>query len=365
MQQERTRRCCALIKFARAAVLENLRAPLAIRDVELPDLLPGQVLVKVHFSGVCRSQLMEVRGCRGEDLWLPHLLGHEGSGEVLAVGAGCTKVKMGDQVILGWVKSEGMDAPGAKYLFNGKVINSGRITTFSNYTIVSESRVVKKPDRLPADVAILFGCALPTGAGMVLNELRPEPGSIVAVLGLGGIGLSALMALSAYSCKQIIAIDTNDEKLKLAKACGATHILNPQRSNVAETIMQITAAGVDICIESGGTVSSIELGFSLVRRGGGRLLFASHPPEGQKISLSPHELISGKQIAGSWGGAAVPDRDIPLIFQIFSDACIPLEQLITKRYRLEDINEALGDLEAGRVFRPLIVMEHNNSKSSE
>lgn len=347
-----------MINITRAAVLEALGKPLVIKEVEIPELLYGQVLVKVFFSGMCRSQLMEVRGGRGEDPWLPHLLGHEGSGEVLAVGEGITKVQPGDEVILGWLKGQGLDAPGAKYHCNGQVINSGRVTTFSNHTIVSESRVVKKPDELSLDVAILFGCALPTGSGMVINELQPAAGSTVAVLGLGGIGLSALMALRAFECKQIIAIDLSDEKLALAKEFGATHIINPTRDDVIERVLRLTNGGVDFCVESAGTVLSIELGFSLVRKGGGKLLFASHPPEGETIKLAPHELISGKQISGSWGGNSMPDRDIPRMFQTFRDGNIPLNRLITKRYRLEQINEALDDLETGKVFRPLIVMDH-------
>lgn len=347
-----------MIRTARAAVLEALDRPLVIREVELPELLSGQVLVKVLFSGVCRSQLMEVRGGRGEDPWLPHLLGHEGSGEVLAVGERVTKVQPGDEVILGWLKGQGLDAPGAKYRCNGRVINSGRVTTFSNYTIVSESRVVKKPDGLPLDVAILFGCALPTGGGMVFNELQPAAGSTVAVLGLGGIGLSALMALRAFKCKQIIAIDLSDEKLALAKEFGATHVINPTRDDVIGRILKLTNGGVDFCVESAGTILSIELGYALIRKGGGKLVFASHPPEGETIKLAPHELISGKQIAGSWGGNSMPDRDIPRMFETVRDGNFPLGRLINKRYPLEQINEALHDLGAGKVFRPLIVMDH-------
>ncbi|MCX6733045.1 MAG: zinc-binding dehydrogenase [Candidatus Roizmanbacteria bacterium] len=345
-------------RYTRAAVLEVLGQPLAIREILLPDLLPGQVLVKVFFSGVCRSQLMEVNGGRGSDPWLPHLLGHEGSGQVLEVGKGVTKVLPGDEVILGWVKGEGLDAPGAKYLCAGQTINSGKVTTFSNYTVVSESRVVRKPSGLPLDVAVLFGCALPTGAGMVLNELQPAVGSSVVVLGLGGIGLSALMALCAFECKDVIAIDLSDEKLALAKEFGATHVLNPSRDNVLEKVLKLTSGGADACVESAGTAASIELGFALIRKGGGKLLFASHPAEGEMIRLAPHELISGKRIAGSWGGGSMPDRDIPRMFKIFSDCNVPLDRLLTRRYRLEEINRALDDLEAGTVFRPLIAMDH-------
>ena len=347
-----------MIKLIRAAILNELGAPLLVEDIVLPDLLFGQVLVKVLFSGACRSQLMEVRGGRGSDPWLPHLLGHEGSGIVASVGDGVTKVKPGDEVILGWLKGEGIDAPGAKYICGDRVINSGRVTTFSNYTIASESRLVKKPAGLPFDTAVLFGCALPTGAGMVLNELKPSREDSVVVLGLGGIGLSALMAAKALGIRKIIAVDVSEDKLQLAKRLGATHTLNSMSEGFRQAALELTNGGADICIESGGQVSTIELGFSLIRRGGGRMLFASHPPEGEMIHLAPHELISGKQIAGSWGGATLPDRDIPRIFDLFKSVDIPFDSLITKHYPLDRINDALDDLEAGRVFRPLIVMEH-------
>ena len=348
-----------MAKTAYAAILNKLGSPLLIEKIELPDLLTGQVLVKVLFSGVCRSQVMEVRGGRGNDPWLPHLLGHEGSGIVIAVGEGVTKVKQDDEVILGWVKGDGLDAAGAKYICGEQVINSGRVTTFCNYTIVSESRLVIKPTSLAFDTAVLFGCALPTGAGMVLNELNPSPDFSVVVLGLGGIGLSALMALKALGVKMIIAIDISEEKLDLAKQLGATHIFNSMSEGFQQAVINLTGGGADMCVESGGQVATIELGFSLIRKNGGKLLFASHPPEGEMIRLAPHELISGKQIAGSWGGATVPDRDIPRMHTIFQNANIPLEALLTKRYTLEQVNEALDDLEAGRVFRPLIVMQHS------
>ncbi len=347
-----------LPRVMKAAVLEKLGEPLVIRDVEVPSLLPGQVLVKVLFSGVCRSQLMEVRGKRGADPWLPHLLGHEGSGIVMAIGEGVTKVAIGDDVILGWVKGDGLDAPGAKYKIGEVIVNSGRVTTFASFTVVSESRLVKKPEHLAFDEAVLFGCALPTGAGMVLNELKLSANSSVAVIGLGGIGISALLALRALNIKKIIAIDISDDKLEFAKRLGASYIFHSQDQGLYESVMSLTNGGVDFCIESGGQVSTIELGFSLIRKGGGELIFASHPGYGEKISLDPHELISGKKILGSWGGGSNPDSDIPRMYSLFAKSNFLLSDLITKRYKLEDINEALADLEHGKVFRPLIVMDH-------
>jgi len=344
---------------ATAAILYDLNKSLRIEHIELPPLQQGQVLVKILYSGVCRSQVMECRGGRGADPWLPHLLGHEGSGTVVAVGEGVTKIVPGDEVILGWVKGEGLDAPGAVYSSNGVRINSGRVTTFSNYSVVSESRVYKKPQGLSLSLAVLFGCALPTGAGMVLNELQPSIDQSVIVLGLGGIGLSALIALKALGVKTIIAIDISDEKLSLASQLGAKHTFNTRSSGFQEAILDLTKGGADICVESGGLVSTIELGYTLIRKGGGRLLFASHPPEGEFIRLAPHDLISGKMIRGSWGGGTMPDRDIPRMYDLFKNAGIPLDVLLTKRYALEQINQALDDLESGRVFRPLIVMDHN------
>lgn len=194
----------------KAAVLEKLGSPLRIVELEHEPLKTGQVLVKVFYSGVCRSQLMEVKGGRGENKWLPHLLGHEGSGVVVSVGSGVSKVKPGDEVILTWIKSSGIEAVGAIYQGAEGSVNSGAVTTFSNYTVVSENRLV----------------------------------------------------------------------------------------------------------------------------------------------------LSGKNIAGSWGGGVKPDRDIPMFFSAFSHANMPLNSLLTKRYSLEPINDALSDLENGQVFRPLIEMQH-------
>lgn len=349
-----------MVKYAYAAVLEKIGCPLSLKNIEIPKLLDGQVLIKILYSGVCRSQLMEVKGGRGNDPWIPHLLGHEGSGIVIGIGNGVTKVNLNDEVILGWIKGSGLEAPGAVYQCDNKKINSGRVTTFSNYSIVSENRLVKKPSSLSFDTAVLFGCALPTGAGMVFNEIKPKQNHSAIVLGLGGIGLSALLALKSKKLKSIIALDISNEKLRLAKQLGATHALNVGDADFSKKIQYLINDGVDFCIESAGTVSSIELGFSLIKKHGGKLLFASHPPEGDFIKLAPYDLISGKKIAGSWGGGTNPDFDIPVIYSAFARSRSNLEALITKKYSLDQINQALLDLENGEVFRPLIVMEHPN-----
>ena len=342
----------------KAAVLTELNKQLEIKTLRMQVLEPGQVLVKILFSGVCRSQLMEIKGMRGEDPWLPHLLGHEGSGIVIGTGPGVSKVKVKDEVILTWIKGNGMEGPGAEYNHEGIIIHSGRVTTFSNYSIVSENRLIKKPNNLAFDTAILYGCALPTGAGMVLNELSVSAKSSVIVIGLGGIGLSAIAMLLSLGVNNLMAIDISDEKLKEVKSWGVSHVINANKPNFKELVNGIMAGGVDYCIESAGKISTIELGFSLIKKRGGKLLFASHPPEGEFITLSPHELISGKQIAGSWGGGVMPDKDIPIIYKNIESSNIPISKLLSKPYSLEEINQALDDLENGKVFRPLIKMEH-------
>ena len=159
----------------KAAVLFNTGEPLQIIDnIKVPVLTKGQVHVRMVYSGLCHSQVMEVKGGRGEDKYLPHLLGHEGVGIVESIGEGVTKVGPGDKVIIGWIKGEGLDAPGGKYPHKDYLINSGSATTLTDQTIVAENRLVKLPSGFPEKLAILLGCALPTGLGLVLNELKPE-----------------------------------------------------------------------------------------------------------------------------------------------------------------------------------------------
>ena len=344
---------------SKAAILTEQKKPLIVGDIDLPKTLAyGQVFVKVHYSGICGSQIGEIDGVKGEDKYLPHLLGHEGYGKVVNTAADVTKVSADDWVILGWIKGEGLNADGAKYKLGDKIINSGGVTTFSTYTIVSENRIVPLPKGLPRDISVLFGCALPTGAGIVLNQIKPKKNSSIAFIGLGGIGLSGLMATKAFECKNIIAVDVSDEKLKLAKEFGATHIINASTSDVLKEINNITdGMGVDYSVDAGGKVETIELAFEAIKKNGGLSIFASHPEVGKKISIDPFDLISGKNIKGSWGGASRPDKDIPLLAGLYNKGMMPLEKLVTKSYKLDEINIALDDLKNSKVFRPLIVMD--------
>jgi len=342
--------------LTRAAILFELNKPLRIEEIEIPLLEPGQILVRVAYSGVCHSQLMEVKGQRGKDLYLPHLLGHEGSGEVVEIGKLVKKVKIGDKVALTWIKGEGANCPGAKYKFGDQIINAGGVTTFSEYTVVSENRCVKIPDDFPLDVASIIGCAVLTGAGMVLNTIKPKPENSIAIFGAGGgIGLSAVMGAKICNCSKIIAVDIDNTKLNLAKELGATHIINAKECDPLSIIKDLTdGVGLDFAVDSAGRTQTIETAFNSVRRNGGLCVFASHPSAGEKIQIDPYELICGKQIRGSWGGESDPDRDVSRFIDFYNTGKLPLNKMISHKFNLKEINNALSELVQGSLGRIIV-----------
>lgn len=343
--------------YISAAVLINTKKPLVIKKLKLPKIKKGQVLVKIYFTGICKSQIMEIDGKRGKDIWLPHLLGHEAAGKVIKLGKDVSKVKEGDEVVLTWIKGCGCDVPGAAFEYKNKKINSGPITTFSNYTIVSENRVQKKPNNISKLNSTLFGCAIPTGFGMVSNYIKEKKISSIAIIGLGGIGLSAVMASKVFRIKKIVALDISTKKLNIAKKLGAKKTFNTTSKNFNSNFYKYLPNGVDLCIESAGYAKTIELGFSLINRANGKLIFASHPSKNDKIRLDPFELISGKKIEGSWGGAINPDKDFEKISKLLNNKII--NNFISKIYSLDKINQAIKDFKTGKVLRPIIKMKHN------
>jgi len=342
----------------KAAVLFEINQPLSITDLEIPDLKPGQVFVDVVYSGICHSQLNEIRGLKGDDKFLPHTLGHEGSGIVLDVGRGVTKVKPGDHVVLTWIKGDGYDIPSTVYKSSNGPINSGAISTFMQKTVISENRLVSISKDMPLKEAALLGCAIITGAGIVLNDAKVTSVDSVAVFGVGGIGLSAVIAASLIGVSKLVAIDILDHKLKLAQHFGATHIINAKDKDPLDEIMNITdGKGVDYAIESAGSNDSMEMAFKSVSIKGGRCIISGNLPTGDEISISPMDLIKGKNISGTWGGDSQPDKDIPKYVERFLDNRLNLDGLITHMYKLEDINKAFEDLDKGQVGRALIDMQ--------
>ncbi len=340
-----------------AAVLFETGKPLRIVELTLPELKPGQVLVDVAYSGVCHSQLNEVRGHKGPDRFLPHTLGHEGAGTVVAVGQGVTKARPGDSVVLSWLKGSGADVPGTVYQSSEGTVNSGAISTFMRRTITCENRITVVPESMPGRLGALLGCAIPTGAGVVLNASGLKPGDSVAVFGAGGIGLSAVMGAASIGAAPIIAVDPVAAKRAKALELGATHALDPSEEDPVAAIRKLTGGkGVTVAIECAGQVAAMEAAFESATSGGGLCVIAGNPHQGQTMRVNPYSLIGGKRLVGTWGGETRPDVDIPRYIDMFRSGRLALEKLGTQQYPLEQINQALADLEAGRVMRAMISM---------
>lgn len=340
----------------KAAVLFEIDQPLQFLELETPSLQKGQVLVKILYTGICRSQINEIKGLKGKDNYLPHTLGHEGAGIVLECGEGVTKVKPGDPVIVTWIKGRGLDAAPIIYKGpQGEKINSGPISTFLEYGVIGENRLVPISPDFPLREASLFGCAIPTGAGIVLNDLKISPKSSVAIFGIGGIGASALLAASSQDPAQLIAIDAEDSKLEFAKQLGATHTINAKSNNVAHAIFELTnGQGVDFAIEAVGQKNVMEMAFKSVKDKGGLCALAGNVAKGICIECDPFDFIKGKKLIGSWGGGVDPDRDIPVFLEHFMKNRAKLESLVSQIFPLAEINQAIRLMEQQKAARILI-----------
>lgn len=340
----------------KAAVLVETGCPLEIwDDVICPDPFGHQVLVKVEFSGVCRSQLMEAEGSRGRDRYLPHLLGHEAVGVVEKTGSLVNKVEVGERVVLSWMKGLGGESQLPLYKrLDGTTVNAGRVTTFNEFAIVSECHVSALPAYVPPKIGVLLGCALTTGGGIVINELPNCTNKKVCIVGLGGVGLSALCTLSALNtAASITCIDSNPEKEELARVLGCDYFFASRGSNKSQEIVPETET-FDVVLEAAGSVNTIEFAFSLLKKGG-TCVFASHPPSGQRLSLDPFDLIQGKKLRGTWGGgSSCLDSEIDTLSRMLGRQLEKLSCLVDISYPLEDVNLALDSLRDHRAFRPII-----------
>jgi S-(hydroxymethyl)glutathione dehydrogenase/alcohol dehydrogenase len=339
-----------------AAILVQTGQPLVVADIETPPLKPGQVLVEIAYSGACGTQLMEVAGDKGEDKWVPHCLGHEATGTVIETGSAVTKVKVGDKVVLSWIKGSGIEAGGAVYDWDGKKVNAGGVTTFQRHAVVSENRLTPLPDGLPMDVAVLLGCAAPTGMGAVYNVLKAKAGDSVVVFGTGGIGLSAVMAAAIAGASPVIGVDVKASRRDLAKAFGATHVIDPDAGDVAAQIKDILPQGADLAVEATGIPDVMKAAVGITRQQGGRAVVIGNARHDAALTLSPSVFNQGKSLLGTWGGDSVPDRDTPRFGRLIGESRYPVRDLLSRPYSLEEINEALADMRSGKIGRPLIDM---------
>jgi Zn-dependent alcohol dehydrogenase len=331
----------------KAAVLEQIDAPLAVRDVELTELKVGQVLVKVLVSGLCGAQLHEIRGHKGNAKFLPHLMGHEGCGIVEEIGLGVTNVKVGDKVVMHWRPGTGIEAPFPSYILDGKSMSSGKCTTLSEYSIVSENRLTTVPQDTPEDLCAILGCALTTAMGIIDNEVDLKFGESVAVIGCGGVGLNLIQAASLKSACPIYAVEKNLDKRNLCFIAGATTFIDDINSIEEKVDVIIDTTGIPEVISDAITRLS----------GKGRMILVGQPAPGRGIEvMNAVNLFSGmgQTIKATQGGKTNPTEDIPRYVRMHQEGILSIEQFVTHRFKLDQVNEAFDLLRSGNAGRIII-----------
>ena len=339
-----------------AAILVNQNRPLIVDEIRFEDqLCIGQVLVKLDYSGICGSQLGEISGVKGPDPYLPHLLGHEGSGTVLETGPGVSTVHAGDRVVLHWRRGTGIEGKPPKYRWQGKTINAGHVTTFNSMAVVSENRVTTIPRDTNLKAAALLGCAITTGFGVITNDAKLKIGENIVVFGAGGVGLSIIQGARLAGANKIIAIDQWDNRLLLAKQFGATATINTNSIESLEdsVLFEMSGCPIDVAVDNTGNTSIINKAYNLISKEG-RLILVGVPRKDDETSIYTLPMHFGKRLIGSEGGATDPQRDIPRYIDLIKNKKFNYRKLISSVYKLQDINKVISAIrdgtEAGRVM---------------
>lgn len=343
----------------KAAILETINSPLVIGEVKLLPLSFGQVLVKVLVSGFCGAQLQEIAGNKNNANYVPHLLGHEGCGIVQDVGVGVTRVKKGDKVVMHWRKGEGIESDFPSYEYKGKVMRSGKVTTFSEYSIVSENRVTKVPDDTPEDLCALLGCGLSTGLATINIEADVKFGESVMIVGAGGLGINLLKAAKLAGACPIIMVDIHENKREVCESLGAHLFINCKTHKIQEEIVKkFNVKEIDVIIDTSGNKKSIEETMLLLS-GTGRYILVGQPKPGESIELhTACHLFNGdgKSIKATQGGQFSPSRDILRYVKMYKAGILDISGIITHRVKLDEINGAIDLIRNGQAGRILIEM---------
>lgn len=348
------------VKNMKAAVLVELKKPLKVTEITLPKALTcGQVLVKVHYSGICGAQINEIQGAKGPDKYLPHLLGHEGSATVIDIGPGVKTVKPDDHVVMHWRQSNGIQSDPPSYDWNGRKVNAGWVTTFNDYAIVSENRLTVIPNDFNLKLAPLFGCAVTTAMGVINKDANVKIGQSVVVFGVGGVGLNITQAAEMVSAYPIIAIDLHDSKLEMVKRFGATHCFNSNtHKDLGAEIRKIVGKdGANVVVDTTGNPRVIEMAYELTHPDG-KTILVGVPRKGNNISIYSLPLHFKKVLTGSHGGSTEPQIEIPRYIQLYNAGILKLDGLITHEFNLSEINKAIELLKSGKAGRILISMEN-------
>jgi len=372
---------------SRAAVLHTVGAPqpyaeskpLRIEEIDVAPPGPAEVLVRVRAAGLCHSDLSVINGDRPRPV--PMALGHEAAGEVVECGPLVADLAPGDRVVMVFVPScghcvpcmEGRPAlcePGAAANTAGTLLGGGRrlsmagknvnhhmgVSAFADYAVVSRRSLVKVDPTLAFDEAALFGCAVLTGVGAVVNTAKMTPGTTAAVVGLGGVGMNSILAASLSGARVVIAVDLFDDKLALARSLGATHAVNARAPDAVEQCRQASGGGVDFAFEMAGSVQAMELAYRITRRGGTTVTAGLPHPDHrwplQHVNLTAEE----RTVKGSYVGSCVPVRDIPRYIALYKAGRLPVDRLMSDHLKLEDINTGFDRLASGRVVRQVVML---------
>ena len=351
--------------------------PLAIEVVDLDDPKDGELLVEIAAAGLCHSDLSTIEGIRPRPV--PLVMGHEAAGIVRAVGSDVDDVKVGDHVVMVFVMSCGVCAVccggrphlcsvSAKAKAKGELIGGGHrlhlngrplnhnvgISCFAEYAVVSRGSVVVVDRDVPLEDAALFGCAVITGVGAVVNTAKVPAGATMAVVGLGGVGLNAMLGGMIAEAGRIFAIDVNDGKLELARALGATDTVNAKDPDCVAKVREATGGGVDYVFEMAGSIDAWKTAYAIIGRGG-TLTSAGLTPAVADFAFKPYDLVSDeKAIKGSYMGSSVPQRDVPRFLELYKQGKLPVDKLRSGFLALEDINAGFDRLADGNVVRQIL-----------
>ena len=329
-------------KVAKVAVLRKFFQPLEIKEIQIPKLNEYQVLVRIIYASVCGSQLFEWRGERDNSKWLPHVLGHEAYAEIVELGKKVSSFARGDKVIVSWLSNGLIGSVPPKYLgVDGEIINAGKNAVFATYAVVSQDKIFRAPTGINPKVAPLWGCAIPTGAGMVKNLVEYNSSWKVIVRGFGGVGMAAAFCLKKLGFNNVVIDDNSTERIQIAEKSGFSI-----RNN------QINIENYDVVIDTTGSSSALEESFQLLREKG-KMIFASHPPKNSQIRIDPFELIKGKKIEGTWGGEVRNQEDLDSLYELIG-LSINENDFIGKEFPFTSINDAIQYALESRQGRALI-----------
>ncbi len=358
----------------RAAILREVGAPLEVDEIELADIAPDQVRVRIAASGVCHSDLSMATGALPAGA--PCVLGHEGAGVIEAVGSEVHHVEQGDHVVIAWTAAcqhcwfclrgevhlcrnaiaDSYAMPYASDVGGTSLYTAMGVSSFATATNCLGRAVVPIDRDIPLDVASLVGCGVATGAGAAFNTAPVEHGSSVAVIGLGGVGLATLMASVVRGAALVIAIDPVAARREAAESFGATHVLDPADGDVARQVKALTGRrGADTVFEAVGRGATIDTAVKATRRGGVTCVVGAAMPS-ETVTLSAYDLfMNAKTLVGCQYGSVVPGRDFPLLLDLWRSGRMPLDRLVSRRVALDEVNDAFADLTAGRGLRTVIV----------